>query len=329
MRVSRNLLKDSSRHQVFHVVSRIVDRRLIFRDEERECFVRIMRKYEGFCGVEVLAFCVMGNHFHILLRIPEKPSQITESEIWRRMKHIYSPQKIKQYETEWEEWSTAGMSDRQEEFLNCMRQRMYDLSVFLQELKQRFSKWYNFRSERKGTLWEERFRSVLLEGKEGVLKIVAAYIDLNPVRAGLVQDPKDYPWSSYGEACLGGTLSRRGLARILSGRGPNQSWPDLSRSYRVLLLSRVDSQISREEREIGSPGIKDGQIIPDDKLHVTPEKLRHKIRAFTDGLVIGSEEYLEHFHKNYYLKSVPGRKGSGEKIKELGTGLLRSFRRVQ
>lgn len=329
MRVSRNLLKDSSRHQVFHVVSRIVDRRLIFKDEERDCFVRIMRKYEGFCGVEVLAFCVMGNHFHIMLSVPERPRHITESEIWQKMKHIYSSQKMKQYEDEWKEWGAAGMSDRQEEFLNSMRARMYDLSIFVQELKQRFSKWYNIKSERKGTLWEDRFRSVLLEGKEGVLKIVAAYIDLNPVRAGIVQEPDDYRWSSYGEACMGGTISRRGLAQILSGRGHRQSWSDLSSAYRLLLLSRMNSQKSGVASQTGSSGCKDGEKIPDAKFHVTPEKLRQKVRAFTDGLVIGSEEYLEHFYSNYYFKLVPGRKGSGEKIKELGLGFVRSFRSVK
>ena len=59
------------------------------------------------------------------------------------------------------------------------------------------------RHGRKGTLWEDRFRSVLVEGAGLALATMAAYIDLNPVRAGMVEDPKDYRWSGYGAAMAG------------------------------------------------------------------------------------------------------------------------------
>jgi hypothetical protein len=64
---------------------------------------------------------------------------------------------------------------------------MYDLSVFIKELKGRFAQWYNQRHDRYGVLWAERFKSVLLEGGQA-LAAVAAYIELNPVRAGLCAD---------------------------------------------------------------------------------------------------------------------------------------------
>ena len=57
---------------------------------------------------------------------------------------------------------------------------------------QRFTMWYNHNYGRVGTLWSERFKSTLVEGKRFTLQIVAAYIDLNPVRAGIVRDPKQY-----------------------------------------------------------------------------------------------------------------------------------------
>ncbi len=80
-------------------------------------------------------------------------------------------------------------------------------------LKQRFSQWHNARNARKGTLWEERFRSVLVDGAGEALLTMAAYIDLNPVRAGIVQDPKDYRWSGYGEALHPPTSRFRPVAR--------------------------------------------------------------------------------------------------------------------
>ena len=59
-----------------------------------------------------------------------------------------------------------------------------DLSSFFKELKGQFAQWYNRRHERYGVLWAERFKSVLLEGGQAVAA-VGAYIELNPVRAGL------------------------------------------------------------------------------------------------------------------------------------------------
>ena len=72
--------------------------------------------------------------------------------------------------------------------------RMHDLSSFVGELKQRLSQWYNLRNGRSGPLWEDRFKSVLVQGEPGLLAMVAAYIDLNAVRAGIVKDPREWRW---------------------------------------------------------------------------------------------------------------------------------------
>ncbi len=81
--------------------------------------------------------------------------------------------------------------------------RMWDLSEFMKTLKQKFTGWFNRLHERVGTLWESRFKSVIVDGSWNSLVRVAAYIDLNAVRAGLVEDPKDYRWCGYGEAVAG------------------------------------------------------------------------------------------------------------------------------
>ncbi len=77
---------------------------------------------------------------------------------------------------------------------------MWDLSEFMKTLKQKFTSGFNRQQGREGTLWERRFKSVLVEGSWNCILKVAAYIDLNAVRAGLVDDPKDYRWCGYGEA---------------------------------------------------------------------------------------------------------------------------------
>ena len=91
---------------------------------------------------------------------------------------------------------------------------MGDVSMFMKEVKQRFSIWYNKSHKRIGTLWTERFKSLLVENSRIALMTVAAYIDLNPVRAGLCPDPKDYRSCGYAEALGIPGVARKGIARI-------------------------------------------------------------------------------------------------------------------
>ena len=71
----RARLKGEPEAQVayYHCVSRIVDRRFVLEAREKEIFVRLMRGYELYCGVRIITFCVMSNHFHILLEVPRRP----------------------------------------------------------------------------------------------------------------------------------------------------------------------------------------------------------------------------------------------------------------
>jgi putative transposase len=62
MRQSRLLQENGDAH--YHVISRVVDKRFIFNAKEKEHFRRWMRRLEAFCGVQVLTFCLMANHFH-------------------------------------------------------------------------------------------------------------------------------------------------------------------------------------------------------------------------------------------------------------------------
>jgi putative transposase len=87
----------------------------------------------------------------------------------------------------------------------------------MKTLLQRFTRWFNRTHQRSGTLWEERYKSVIVESGVAA-RTMAAYIDLNPVRAGMVSDPAEYRWSSYGEAVGGGLngngkKAREGLVR--------------------------------------------------------------------------------------------------------------------
>src|SRR6201982_105952 len=157
----------------YHCISRVVEGRLLFQvsgrgSAEAERFVQLMRCLEAFSGVRVLTYVLMSNHFHLLCEVPE-PKTLSEAEVLDRVEAGFGParrqalqQKIARYRQQLEgEVQVQGLLDR-------FRKRMYDISVFIKELKGRFAQWYNQRHDRYGVLWAERFKSVLLEGGEAL-----------------------------------------------------------------------------------------------------------------------------------------------------------------
>ena len=71
------------------------------------------------------------------------------------------------------------------------------LPQMMQAVGRRYVRYFNDSQKRTGTLWEGRYKSTLIQTDRYLLTCMA-YMDLNPVRAGLVSGPQDYPWSSYG-----------------------------------------------------------------------------------------------------------------------------------
>ncbi|MCC6128787.1 MAG: transposase, partial [Acidobacteria bacterium] len=88
MRRARAFLEEGSQAGFFHCLSRVVDRRFILGDPEKETFRRILRQCETFYGVRVLTYCLMSNHFHLLVEVPE-PQVLTEEEVLRRVSALY------------------------------------------------------------------------------------------------------------------------------------------------------------------------------------------------------------------------------------------------
>ncbi len=123
--------------------------------------------------------------------------------------------------------------------------RMWDLSEFMKTLKQKFTSWFNRTHERVGTLWESRFKSVLVEGSWGCLLKVAAYIDLNALRAGMVEDPKDYRWCGYGEAVAGDRRARRGLVTAMRSEVTQADWRHVRAAYRKLIFGIGEENSAR------------------------------------------------------------------------------------
>ena len=126
---------------------------------------------------------------------------------------------------------------------------------------------------------------------------VAAYIELNPVRAGLCADPKDYRYCGYAEALAkGSSLARQGIRMVL-GHSDAVSWKEVSRQYRKYLF--VHGSLHTKTRQPAFDLATAQSVVDQQNGHLSlPERLRCRIRFFTDGLILGSQSFVEsHFFK--------------------------------
>ena len=209
----------------YHVVSRIGGRRFLLDAGEKKALLGTIRSAAEFSGVEVLAYALMDNHFHLLVRVPPK-EEVDAAEFSRRIGALYGAERREKLFGQWEKWAAKGNGARVEAAKQGLRARMNELSQFCKTFKETYTQRYNARTGNTGTIWEGRFKSVLLKGDYRTLMTVAAYIHLNPVRAGVVEEASAAANTSYGAACAGDREARRGLVSLLAhgGGGGGKDW---------------------------------------------------------------------------------------------------------
>ena len=330
----------TSKPAIYHCISRVVDRRFVFGERECEAFRMHMRMYENFSGCRVLSYCLMSNHFHILLEVPPMAEGgLTDEGLLQRLSGLYSEAFVAEVAAELVEARKTSNAIRAAAIHARFTYRMHDLSQFMKGLLIRFTRWFNRTHARTGTLWEERFKSVIVESGTAA-RTVAAYIDLNPVRAGMVKDPADYRWNSYGEAVGGGARgngkkAREGLVRAWfcdQGVGfDSEKWLEVSRLYRRLMGLALGRKPGRAEVAGNSKGLgrttkntaemlegKDNETVLKDL--GMAKMLRCRVRYFTDGAVIGSKEFVNEAFANARERFGPKRKDGARAMRGSGSG---------
>ena len=253
-----------------------------------------MWRVAEFSGVQIITYTVMDNHFHMLIQVPEAQS-ITEGEVLRRMGLIYREQDWERVLRQYQRVKDSGSKTWLQEWMKQYKNRMWDLSEFVKTLKSRYTIWYNKNHEaRVGTLWSDRFRSVLIEPLQNTsgrtaLTLIASYIELNAVRAGIVTDPKEYIWCGYRDALAGFEPARTGILYLFGGS--NYFWRKGLRLYRRWWKGKLSNN--------------------------TEHLLKVRFRGFSYGVFLGSEQFVEHmrgewvnaFKSNY---SIPAHDAEGE-----------------
>ena len=268
-------LKPAGRDVFYHVYNRVAGDpgARPFGDMEKEHFVGLMRRLASLYLVEVLGFTVMSNHFHIILFAPEQAP--SEELACARYGAYYEGKRTLLPGT------TA-----------CRRTagQLRDISWFMHDLEHQFSSWFNRTRpvRRRGALWAGRFKHTLLE--EGVAVWDCwKYIEMNPVRAGLVADPADYRFSSYGSWSGRGrhpyvdAVEARLMPRF-KGLLHVQNQKDL---YALLRQEFARLATGRQQQAVAEQALAEA-----GKPLAFSTVASRRMRYWTDGLVIGSKLFV-------------------------------------
>lgn len=261
---------------VYHVMSRTVLDGYVLGDAEKDHLMQLIKHYSAVYFAEILGFCLMGNHFHLVVRM-QPGEEYSDVEVKRRYSIYYQdndkrdeplPGQIAMYRHKWEQ-----------------------LSEFMKEIKQTFSRYYNKRHNRKGFFWSDRFKSVLVENGDTLINCLA-YVDLNPVRAGIVERPDDYRWNSLGYHQQ--TNNKKHFLSLDFGLVGADNLNEKQRlfKYRTFVYEVGSLQTDKGKRI-------DPQIVANEaaKGFVTTgsDRFLSRTRYFTDSGIIGSKEFVRQF----------------------------------
>lgn len=226
-----------------------------FDDTDKEQFVRILKRVCILYGVRVVAYQVMSNHYHLLVKAPK--DMLSRQTVCSRYNAFH-----------------RGQKSMEPDSAACARWqiRTRDISWFMRHLQQLFTVWYNqSRSiRRRGKLWADRFKHTILEDGPAVWDCWK-YIERNPYEAGMVKHPGDYRFSTYGVWRQTGhhpfaTNVNELIVPMMGCSGLHDLWQMLNESL------TPESEVATNT----TPGT----------------SVQGRVRYWVRGLVIGSEIYV-------------------------------------
>lgn len=240
-----------------------------FDDPAARCkLLEILKFYLNVYFCDTAGFALLSNHYHLLVRfLPFR--KLSDQELLQRAELLYErPHSKLRSKKEWRRFN----------------QRLFDVSELMRNVQMAYAKWYNLTHNRRGAFWAERFKSVVLEDPQAILDALL-YVELNPVRAGLVRRPEDWKFGSAHLRALGeddwlisleqllgpmpGVSAVEHFRALLYHRGAVQSKPD---------TAVIPAQILLQERNRGFR---------------VPGLFRTRLRCFSDGLALGTRQQVQ------------------------------------
>ncbi len=341
---------------VYHITSRIANQAFFLSNPRfKDDIVTWIYGIADFSGIDVLSWCIMDNHFHLLVNVPPVPEQywtessdepqsaafsmrpresraprwtpditdprpfitpadeyptdaairrsisdgvplvilprpatgfmLSDKEMIERLKRLedgHSPKAVLAIQKRWTHLRKNECDKEVDIEKEAFCRRMYNISQFMKTLKQRISQQYNLRFEHTGHLWSDRFYSGLVEREEKALACVAAYIDLNPVRAKIASHPTEWTWSSF--ACASGSSrfakkAQKGYESIFGCE-----WKDARTHMESIFTDKLPEGYNPDEDRFISPSTTD-----DKRIHLRmTQHIHRRIPEFTKASFISS-----------------------------------------
>ncbi len=262
---------------IYHVMSRTALDGYPLDDIEKDTLVDLIKSFSKLYLVDVLGFCIMGNHFHLMVRVYPQ-DHYSDDEMLSRLRRFFGKKKT--------------VSKHQ---LPFYRSKLSSLSEFVKEIKQGFTRYYNKKHNRRGFFWGQRYKSVMIENSDALLNCLA-YIDLNPVRAAMVDQPEDYRWCTLGYLVQSGNKDRLLSLEFGVERLNKLGFKERLAAYREFVYE-IGALVSKKGKSI-EPEILEKQRAKGFNIS-SMDCLKYKTRYFTDSAIIGSRKYVAQTYSQF------------------------------
>jgi REP element-mobilizing transposase RayT len=205
----RSMLVSVSDTPWYHVVSRCVRRAFLCGadaysgqsfEHRRGWIVSRVKQLAGIFAIDVAAFAVMSNHYHLVVRIDTTRAKAwSREEVLRRWTLLFDgPLAVQKLMAGQAKTLDAATHKAIDGWAEMYRTRLCELSWFMRVLNESIARRANAEDNVTGRFWEGRFRSQALLDEQAVLAAMA-YVDLNPIRAGMAETPDTSDYTSVGE----------------------------------------------------------------------------------------------------------------------------------
>ncbi|MBW2187513.1 MAG: transposase [Deltaproteobacteria bacterium] len=228
MTMPRSSLVSLSDTPWYHVVCRCVRRAFLCGEdsvtgqsfEHRRGWIETrIRKLASVFAIDVAAYAVMSNHYHLVVRIDEERTRgWSDEEVLKRWTQLFNgPLYVQRYLSDARSEMSDSELDRVGQWVELYRQRLCDLSWMMRVLNESIARMANAEDHCTGRFWEGRFKSQALLDEQALLSAMA-YVDLNPVRAGIAETPEESSHTSVKQRVV--DLTNRSVVKksCVSGR---------------------------------------------------------------------------------------------------------------
>jgi putative transposase len=249
--------------------------------EARHKLISLLKFYQTVYQMRVAGFCMMGNHYHLVAEFTEY-REMSRAELYPLALKLYKKEKQKLDAWTAEKWAQFN-------------HRIFDVSEFMRNFQAAFARWHNGIHDRKGRFWGDRFKSTLLEDHKAMIDCLL-YVELNPVRAAMVERPEAYEGSSLYFREVADDRWMISLEELMPAKTRQDAFTD----YRAAVYYRGNVRSKEGQREISNYII----ALEESRGFEAPGAYRKRFRHFVDGLVLGSKDFVDTYLQDLRTRGV-------------------------